>query len=196
MIKDEEFENPYGLPGPTKEEIRVLTLSKAMVERGNTVADIGCGTGGISVQAAGEVGEEGRVFAVDLNKRAVETTRTNAKKFGMESIIEVLHGEGFEILQSLPHLDATIVGGSGGHLREIIEASYEKLRDKGHMVVNCITMETCSGAFDALKEVFGNVDVTLVMIANGKDLDFSTIMISRNPVMIMRSIKAGIKGEK
>jgi len=44
----------------------------------------------------------------------------------------------------------------------------------------------------SLKKVFGKVDVTLVMIAKGKDLDLKTLMISRNPVMIMRSIK----GEK
>ena len=167
-------------------------MAKAMVGRGDVVADIGCRTGSISIQAAKEVGEEGKVFAVDRDEKAIETTRLNAEKFGMEGIVETLHGEGFKTLQSLPPLDAIIVGGSGEHLRAIIDVSKERLKGGGRVVVNSVTMETCSAAFESLKKVFGKVDVTLVMIAKGKDLDLKTLMISRNPVMIMRSIK----GEK
>jgi ubiquinone/menaquinone biosynthesis C-methylase UbiE len=41
------------------------------VKRGQVVADLGCGSGYYALALAGCVGPEGRVYAVDLNKRAI-----------------------------------------------------------------------------------------------------------------------------
>ncbi len=51
-IPDELFNQNDKVPGPTKEEIRVVTISKARLSEGDIVIDVGCGTGGLTVEAA------------------------------------------------------------------------------------------------------------------------------------------------
>jgi ubiquinone/menaquinone biosynthesis C-methylase UbiE len=46
----------------------VSTLMELGVSRGMTVADIGCGTGYLTLPAAQIVGEEGHVYAVDISR--------------------------------------------------------------------------------------------------------------------------------
>jgi len=64
-IPDELFLQSENVPGPTKEEIRVLTVSKARLSEGSIVVDVGCGTGGLTVEAALQVAPKGKVFAFD-----------------------------------------------------------------------------------------------------------------------------------
>ena len=65
-IPDENFERLDDVP-ITKEEIRALQISKARLSPGQTVYDIGCGSGSISVEAALQIEESGKVFAVDID---------------------------------------------------------------------------------------------------------------------------------
>jgi cobalt-precorrin-6B (C15)-methyltransferase len=64
-IPDEMFVQSDDVPGPTKEEIRVITISKARLSEGSVVVDVGCGTGGLTVEAALQVTPKGKVFAID-----------------------------------------------------------------------------------------------------------------------------------
>ena len=49
-IPDEEFERTESVP-ITKEEVRSIQISKARLSVGQTVLDIGCGSGSITVEA-------------------------------------------------------------------------------------------------------------------------------------------------
>ena len=55
-VPDELFSQSEVVPGPTKEEVRVITISKARLRDGFVVVDVGCGTGGLTVEAALQVG--------------------------------------------------------------------------------------------------------------------------------------------
>jgi precorrin-6Y C5,15-methyltransferase (decarboxylating) CbiT subunit len=202
--KDEEFDNPYDLPGPTKEEIRALTLAKADVEMEDRVADVGCGTGAIAIEAARLVGPKGRVFAIDFDSRAVETTMINVRKFGMEGRVKIIKGDGVEVLRSggLSPLDAIMIGGSWGkeggrekRVEELISSSRQALSMGGRIVVNCVTLETGFAAFRSMKSLFDEVDATLAIIAKGKELGSSTLMIARNPVLILCSVRSEDHGK-
>jgi len=50
-IPDTMFTQDEAVPGPTKEEIRALTISKARLKEGFCVIDVGCGTGGLTGEA-------------------------------------------------------------------------------------------------------------------------------------------------
>ena len=65
-IPDELFDRDENVP-ITKEEVRVVQISKARLKPGMIVYDIGCGSGSISVEAAHQVEESGHVHAVDLS---------------------------------------------------------------------------------------------------------------------------------
>ena len=88
-IPDELFDRDENVP-ITKEEVRVVQISKARLKPGMTVYDIGCGSGSISVEAALQVEESGSVHAIDYDAKAVELTKKNITKFNLENISVIL----------------------------------------------------------------------------------------------------------
>jgi cobalt-precorrin-6B (C15)-methyltransferase len=188
-VPDDLFNQSEEVPGPTKEEIRVLTISKARLREGAVVVDVGCGTGGLTVEAALQVVPGGRVFAFDEDERAVELTKSNVAKFGLQETVEVAKGKAPDALASLPQVDAVFVGGSHS-LREVIQVAHGKLKANGRIVVNAILLETASTALDELKRLrFRDVDVVQVFVAKGKDIGAGTMMLARNPITIISATK-------
>ena len=76
---DEQFERTEDVP-ITKEEIRALQISKARLSSGQTVFDIGCGSGSISVESALQIESKGHVYAIDFDQKAIELTKKNLEK--------------------------------------------------------------------------------------------------------------------
>jgi len=188
-IPGEFFITGEGVPGPTKEEIRTLTISKARLRKGAYVIDVGCGVGSLSVEAALQVGAEGRVFAIDEDEEAVKLTRANLAKFGVQNIVQVIHGKAPEAMLELPLVDAVIIGGSAS-LKDVINVSHEKVKEKGRIVVNAIMLETCHEALQEIKRLnFREIDVTTVFVAKGKWVDAGVMMIARNPITIISATK-------
>ena len=88
-IPDEEFERTESVP-ITKEEVRSIQISKARLSSGQTVLDIGCGSGSITVEAGLQVESNGKVVGVDFDPNAIELTNTNLKKFGVNNASLIL----------------------------------------------------------------------------------------------------------
>lgn len=188
-IPDEMFTQGEGVPGPTKEEIRIITISKARLKEGAYVLDVGCGTGGLTVEAALQVIPGGQVFAVDEDEEAIRLTRENVYKFGVQDVVEVIHGRAPDVISDLPMLDAIIIGGSKS-LREVLEAAYRKLKCGGRLVVNAIMLNTCCEALQEIERLgFAEVDVTTVSIAKGRWASSGVMMIARNPIIIIAATK-------
>ena len=68
MIKDEDFIQSKSVPGPTKEEIRCLVMCKGQISHQDIVLDVGCGTGGLTLESARRAK---KVFALDKNPEAI-----------------------------------------------------------------------------------------------------------------------------
>lgn len=77
-------------------------LDRALLRRGDVVADLGAGTGLLSLRAAREVGPEGRVIAVDSSEQCLDALRAKAREAGLENV-ETLQGE----LEALPLASAS-----------------------------------------------------------------------------------------
>ena len=97
-IPDEMFNQNDEVPGPTKEEIRVITISKARLNEGSVVIDVGCGTGGLTVEAALQVAPKGKIYAIDEDPSAIELTKSNVEKFGVKENVVVSLGAAPEAL--------------------------------------------------------------------------------------------------
>jgi cobalt-precorrin-6B (C15)-methyltransferase len=189
-IPDEMFVQSDDVPGPTKEEIRVLTISKALLREGSVVVDVGCGTGGLTVEAALQVTPKGKIFAIDNDENAVELTKTNVARFAVQNTVQIIQGKAPEALTKLPEVDAVLVGGSQS-LRKVIRASHQKLKKNGRIVVNAILLETGYTALDEIKKLgFNEVDVITVFVAKGKKVSSGTMMLARNPITIISATKA------
>ena len=93
-IPDEEFERTESVP-ITKEEVRVIQISKARLRPGQLVYDVGCGSGSISVEAAIQVESSGKVLAIDYDENAIELTKKNVEKFGLSNV-SLIHGNAKE----------------------------------------------------------------------------------------------------
>ncbi|MEM4391763.1 MAG: precorrin-6Y C5,15-methyltransferase (decarboxylating) subunit CbiT [Candidatus Nitrosotenuis sp.] len=187
-IPDEYFERAEEVP-ITKEEPRAIQISKARLSSGGTVYDIGCGSGSITVEAALQVGSGGKVYAIDIDEQAVELTKRNLAKFGIKNVDVILSDAKLKI-SSLPKADAIFVGGTGGDTQEIIRLCYDKLKPKARIVIGVILIETLYAVLEIVYKMgFSEVDITQVTISKSKKTSTGTMMLARNPVMIISATK-------
>jgi len=189
-IPDEMFNRLEEIP-MTKEEIRTLTLSKARLKAGDKVIDIGSGSGSITVEAALLTLPNGIVYGIDQDERAAALTRENAKKFGVEQMINQIQARAPEALKDIPlPVNAVIVGGGSESIDAIIEEARKKLLDNGRIVINAILVETMCKTINSLStNGFRDIETTYVIIAKGRTTRVGTAMLSRNPVMIISAVK-------
>ena len=109
-IPDNFFERTEKVP-ITKEEVRTIQLSKARLSPGQVVFDIGCGSGSISVEAAFQIENTGKVVAIDYDLDAIELTKKNIEKFGLSNI-SVIFGNAKEKIKELELADVIFIAGT------------------------------------------------------------------------------------
>lgn len=186
-IPDDAFERSENVP-ITKEEVRVIQISKARLCPGYTVYDIGCGSGSISIEAAIQV-ESGKVIAIDYDPNAIELTKKNIEKFGLTNISVIL-GNAKEKISELDLADAIFVGGTGGDTEEIVKLCQNKLKSGGRIVIGIILIETLYSVLKSLEKLqFDSVDITQVTISKSRKTSTGTMMLARNPVTIISATK-------
>ena len=108
--------------GPTKDEVMAISLFKLGLLEGDIFADIGCGTGKISIAVSHRAS---RIYAIDRRKEAIEIAREKAERTGIENI-RFFHGEAVDFLQTIDQ--------------------HWTVRSSGDLV----TLNGCSGSFTRL----------------------------------------------
>jgi len=187
-IPDEFFERTEKVP-ITKEEVRVIQISKARLRPGQLVYDVGCGSGSISVEAAIQVESSGRVLAIDYDKNAIELTKKNIEKFELSNV-SLIYGNAKEKITELEPADAIFVGGTGQDTAEIVELCQNKLKSGGRIVIGIILIETIYTVLQILDKLqFNSVDITQVTISKSRKTSTGTMMLARNPVTIISATK-------
>ena len=188
-IPDEEFERTESVP-ITKEEVRSIQISKARLSPGQTVLDIGCGSGSITVEAGLQVESGGKVIGVDLDPNAIELTNTNLKKFGIDNTTLIL-GNAKEKISELPEADAIFIGGTGGDTQEIVQLCENKLKSGGRIVIGVILIETLYAVLQTIEKLkFDSIDITQITIAKSRKTSTGTMMLARNPVTVISATKS------
>jgi cobalt-precorrin-6B (C15)-methyltransferase len=182
MIKDQDYIKNPDVPGPTKEEVRCILICKSEVSETDVVVDIGCGTGGLTVEFAKRAG---KVYAVDMNPLAIETTKLNVFKHNVDKKVEVIEADGLNVLNELGNIDVLMIGGSKGKLSKIIKKGYEKLSNGGKILVTSILLETATEAISTFKELSLTPEVVNVAISKGKVTGGGTMIMANNPITII-----------
>lgn len=167
----------------TKEEVRSVSLSKMHLKKDSIVYDIGAGTGSISLEAA-ILASKGKVYAVECNPDAVNLIKENAKKFQVDNLA-VTEGMAPEAMENLPAPDIVFIGGSKGHLKEILQV-VKKKTTKARIVINAITLETLTEALKCCKE-FPVTDDEIIELSVSKSSSIGNyhMMKAHNPIYII-----------
>ncbi|HEV3433367.1 MAG TPA: precorrin-6Y C5,15-methyltransferase (decarboxylating) subunit CbiT [Nitrososphaera sp.] len=185
-IPDELFERTEEVP-ITKEDIRAIAISKLRLKEGYSVIDVGCGSGSITVELCLQT--KGKVYAIDFDKKAVELTQKNLQKFGVKAE-EVILGKAQDILPKLMQVDAIVVGGTWGDTRRVIELAVDRLKNGGRIVIDTIVIETLYQALTTINDLeLKEIDITQVTISKARKVTTGTMMLARNPVMIISATK-------
>lgn len=180
-ISDEEFTR--GKVPMTKAEVRALVISKLGIRPADTVWDIGCGTGSVSVEAALQC-HKGTVCAVDVKPEAVSLTHENAVKFRCDNIA-VRCGSAPGDTADFPAPDKVFIGGSGGNLRGIIAAALAKNKN-ADIVATAVSLETLSEAASAFAELNVPAEITQIAVTRTRKLGGHTMLAAENPIFIIK----------
>ena len=187
-IPDEEFERTESVP-ITKEEIRAIQISKGRLSVGQTILDIGCGSGSVTVEAAIQVEESGTVIAVDIDPNAIELTEKNLKKFGITNY-QLVEGNAKEKILEFPEADTVFIGGTGGDTRDIVELCQNKIKSGGRIVIGIILIETLYSVLQTIEKLdFTEIDITQITIGKSRKTSTGTMMLARNPVTVISATK-------
>ena len=121
----------------TKQPIRALTLSALAPRSGETLWDIGAGSGSISVEwcLAG-----GQAVAFEQHAARVMNIRRNIVDFGIEHRMTVVEGDSAAALASHPLPKAVFVGGGG--TQALYDTLFSLLPNGTRLVANGVTLET------------------------------------------------------
>ena len=174
----------------TKEDIRILSVSKLALTEDAVCYDVGAGTGSVSIEMAVKAGK-GRVYAVEKKAEAVALLKKNKLKFQADNL-EIIEGLAPDALADLPAPTHVFIGGSSGNMKEILEAVFAK-NPAVRVVINCIAMETVAEALACAKEFGGRtgsqvgdgIDVVQVSVSRARKLGGYTMMTGENPITIL-----------
>ena len=186
-IPDEFFLREEEVP-ITKEEVRSIIISKLRLKENNSVIDIGCGSGSITVELCFQC-QKGKVFGVDLDSQAVNLTKKNLENFNLSA--EILLGNAEDLLKTLPLVDGVVIGGTTGRTQTLIEQSIGKLNHGGRLVITTILIETMFNAMNTVNgsNLLKDIDLTQIIISKGRRTKTGTMMLARNPVLVISATK-------
>ena len=187
-IPDEFFERAEEVP-ITKEEVRAVQISKGRLSPGQIIYDIGCGSGSISIEAALQAQQSGKVYAIDLDPNAIELTKKNLVKFQISNVTVIL-GNAKEKISELPMADTIFIGGTGGDTVDIIKLCESKLKLGGRIVIGTILIETLFAVLGLVEKLkFSSIDITQITVSKSRKTSTGTMMLARNPVTIISATK-------
>ena len=159
---------------------------------GQTVIDVGCGSGSITIEATIQTGYTGKVIGIDKDKHAVALTELNIQRFDLDNNVTIIHGDALEELGKIKEksVDVVFIGGTGGQTADIAQMCSDKMRQGGRIVIGVILIETLYTVLQALDKLpFDSIDITQVTISKSKKTSTGTMMLARNPVTIISATK-------
>jgi cobalt-precorrin-6B (C15)-methyltransferase len=185
-IPDELFDRIEEVP-ITKEDVRALVISKLRLKENSSAIDVGCGSGSITVEMCLQT-KGNRVYAIDSDEKAVKLTRRNLLKFDVKA--EVIFSKAQDILPLLPQVDAIVIGGTSGEVEKIVSLGIDRLNKGGRIVIDTVLIETMYKAVTTINQAnLEEVDVTQAIIAKARKVATGTMMLARNPIMIISATK-------
>ncbi|MBV9976968.1 MAG: precorrin-6y C5,15-methyltransferase (decarboxylating) subunit CbiE [Hyphomicrobiales bacterium] len=135
-LPDEMFEHDGQI---TKRDIRAATLAALAPRLGETLWDVGAGSGSIGIEWMLRHPQNHAVAIEAKPERAARIAR-NAASLGVPHLA-IVEGEAPAALAGLPQPDAVFIGG-GASRGGVLDIAWNALSQGGRLVVNAVTLET------------------------------------------------------
>lgn len=134
-LPDELFQHDGQI---TKRPVRALTLSALAPRPGETLWDIGAGSGSIGIEWLLAGGA--RVEALEADPTRATRARGNVEAFGLSHRHRLTEARAPEGLQGFPAPDAVFIG--GGASDTLLTALWDLIPPGTRLVMNAVTLET------------------------------------------------------
>ncbi len=166
--------------GPTQPEVMAVSLAKLGIRPGDTVADIGCGTGTVTKELAALAGPAGHVYAVDRRPAAIICTKETCKELPS---VETVEGEAIAFLD-LPRrkIDCAFCGGSRDIAEIITRLNAEGCRS---IVVNAVLIETAVETIHTMQNLGIFHDAVHLQVSRSHELVERIMFKPINPIYII-----------
>ena len=164
--------------GPTRDEILAVALQKLDLKKGDIFADIGCGTGKITLTVAHQVSW---THSVDIREAAYEWTSARVHEEKIMNVT-VYHENAVTVLANLQKLDSAFIGGSK-NLEEIIrELSRLKIRT---VIITAVLLETVNKAVKSLQENLMFKEVIHIQVSKSYPIAGGIMLKPLDPVYLI-----------
>ena len=209
LIENEDCEEQILTPGiddeifsrtkvpMTKNEVRVLSISRLELTKNAVVYDVGSGTGSVSIECA-RLSPDIFVFAIEQKEEAANLTKENAARLGLLDQIVVINKKAPEGFEELPTPTHVFIGGSSGALSDILSAIQKKLIAKENtkgktdkaskrvrVVINAVSLETIAQITKLIQTYpVAHVQLTQIQASRAHKLGSYNLMQAQNPVLI------------
>lgn len=166
----------------TKQDVRSAIAGRLAVKPGETVWDVGAGTGSVTVELA-LMARGGKTFAVETNPEGCGLIETNRKRFGAWNI-SIVEGMAPEALRDLPAPDAVFLGGTKGQMGPILDIIKEKNPD-ARVLISAIAVETLGEALKDLESRGWDAGIAQIQSSYGKKVARLNMMMANNPIFLI-----------
>jgi cobalt-precorrin-6B (C15)-methyltransferase len=164
--------------GPTQDEIMAVSLSKLGLRSTDTVLEIGCGTGKVSVAMA-KLAK--KVYAVDRRPEAISVAIETARQAGVSNI-EFTCMNAVDFLNEDQVFDCAFLGGTK-NLAGILPVLAKNV--KRTIVINAVMVSTLERAVATLKDLGIFIEVVQVQVSRSYDIAGSIMFRPIDPVYII-----------
>jgi cobalt-precorrin-6B (C15)-methyltransferase len=164
--------------GPTQDEIMAVTLFKLGLRSTDTVLEIGCGTGKISIAAALQAK---KIVSIDKRPEAIRTAQESAQKSGIHTI-EFFCTDAVDYLTTDRIFDCAFIGGTQ-QLNRILPVLAKKV--KRTIVINAVLLSTLTEAVATMKQLGIFHEVVQVQVTRSYEIAGSIMFKPIDPVYII-----------
>ena len=178
---DGAFVRAEGVP-MTKQAIRAQVLAQLALCPGETVWDVGAGTGSVSLEMAYANGGA-PVWAVERLPAACDVLEENRRRLGGWNV-RVVQGSAPQALAGLPAPDAVFLGGTGGELGPILDAVWAA-NPAARVCLTAIALETLAAALEAFAARGRKAEVVQIAAAHAGGPGRLHLLRAENPVFIL-----------
>ena len=164
--------------GPTQDEIMAVSLFKLGLHTSDTVLEIGCGTGKVSVAMANQAK---KVYALDRRPEAILVATQTARQAGVANI-EFSCTDAGDFLKNDQVFDCAFLGGTK-NFADILPLLAKKV--KRTIVINAVMVSTLERAVATLKGLGIFTEVVQVQVSRSYDIAGSIMFRPIDPVYII-----------